>query len=78
VTFAGWNDGYGMLVVLSLGGGVTTWYAHLSRIDLRPGACVGAGAGVGAVGATGRATGPHLHFEVRVRDAAIDPAPLLG
>jgi murein DD-endopeptidase MepM/ murein hydrolase activator NlpD len=78
VTFAGWNDGYGMLVVLSLGGGVTTWYAHLSRIDVQPGACVGPGVRVGAVGATGRATGPHLHFEVRVRDAAIDPAPLLG
>jgi murein DD-endopeptidase MepM/ murein hydrolase activator NlpD len=78
VTFAGWNDGYGMLVVVSLGGGVATWYAHLSRIDVRLGACVAAGTGVGAVGATGHATGPHLHFEVRVRDAAIDPAPLLG
>jgi murein DD-endopeptidase MepM/ murein hydrolase activator NlpD len=78
VTFAGWNDGYGMLVVLSLGGGVSTWYGHLSRIDVRLGACIGAGTGVGAVGATGHATGPHLHFEVRVRDAAIDPAPLLG
>lgn len=78
VTFAGWNDGYGVLVVLSHGGGVTTWYAHLSRIDVRLGACLATGAGVGAVGATGRATGPHLHFEARVRGAAIDPAPLLG
>jgi murein DD-endopeptidase MepM/ murein hydrolase activator NlpD len=73
VTFAGVNDGYGRLVVLRHAAGVTTWYAHLSRIDVRPGACVGAGARVGAVGATGRATGPHLHFEVRLRGAATDP-----
>jgi murein DD-endopeptidase MepM/ murein hydrolase activator NlpD len=78
VTFAGADDGYGQLVVLSHGSGVTTWYAHLSRIDVRPGACVAAGARVGAVGATGRATGPHLHFEVRVRGAATDPRFALG
>jgi murein DD-endopeptidase MepM/ murein hydrolase activator NlpD len=78
VTFAGFDDGYGQLVVLAHGSGVTTWYAHLSRIDVRLGACVAAGAGLGAVGATGRATGPHLHFEVRVRGAAVDPRPALG
>jgi murein DD-endopeptidase MepM/ murein hydrolase activator NlpD len=73
VTFAGTDDGYGLLVVVAHGSGVTTWYAHLSRIDVRSGACVAAGARLGAVGATGRATGPHLHFEVRVRGAATDP-----
>jgi murein DD-endopeptidase MepM/ murein hydrolase activator NlpD len=78
VTFAGYNDGYGLLVVLSHGSSVTTWYAHLSRIDVGRGACVGVGAQVGAVGATGHATGPHLHFEVRVRGAAIDPRPVIG
>jgi murein DD-endopeptidase MepM/ murein hydrolase activator NlpD len=78
VTFAGFDDGYGLLVVLAHSGGVTTWYAHLSRIDVRPRACVAAGARVGAVGATGHATGPHLHFEVRVRGAAIDPRTALG
>jgi murein DD-endopeptidase MepM/ murein hydrolase activator NlpD len=78
VTFAGWNDGYGMLVVLSHGAGVTTWYAHLSRIAVSPRACVTTGALVGNVGATGHATGPHLHFEVRVRGAAIDPRRALG
>jgi murein DD-endopeptidase MepM/ murein hydrolase activator NlpD len=78
VRFAGFDDGYGLLVVLGHTAGVTTWYAHLSRIALRAGACVGAGALVGAVGATGRATGPHLHFEVRVRGAATDPLLALG
>jgi murein DD-endopeptidase MepM/ murein hydrolase activator NlpD len=78
VTFAGVDDGYGSLVVLSHGSGVTTWYAHLSRIDVRRGACLAAGTRVGAVGATGHATGPHLHFEVRVRGAATDPRFALG
>jgi peptidoglycan hydrolase-like protein with peptidoglycan-binding domain len=78
VTFAGYDDGYGLLVVLGHALGVTTWYAHLSRIDVRPGACVAAGAGLGLVGATGHATGPHLHFEVRVRGAATDPRLALG
>jgi murein DD-endopeptidase MepM/ murein hydrolase activator NlpD len=78
VQFAGWDDGYGQLVVIGHTLGVTTWYAHLSRIDTRPGACVAAGARIGLVGATGRATGPHLHFEVRVRGAATDPRFALG
>ena len=78
VAFAGFDDGYGFLVVLAHSGGVTTWYAHLSRIDVRPRACVASGTRVGAVGATGHATGPHLHFEVRVRGAAIDPRTALG
>ncbi len=78
VTFAGYDDGYGLLVVLAHRLGVTTWYAHLSRVDIRTGACVAAGARLGAVGATGHATGPHLHFEVRVRGAATDPRFALG
>jgi murein DD-endopeptidase MepM/ murein hydrolase activator NlpD len=78
VTFLGFDDGYGLLVVLAHGQGVTTWYAHLARITVGPRACVAAGARVGAVGATGHATGPHLHFEVRVRGAATDPRFALG
>jgi murein DD-endopeptidase MepM/ murein hydrolase activator NlpD len=78
VRFAGFDDGYGLLVVLGHAAGVTTWYAHLSRIAVRAGACVGTGALVGLVGATGHATGPHLHFEVRVRGAATDPLLALG
>ena len=75
VVSAGWDaGGYGKLVVLSHGSGVTTWYAHLSRIRVGRGACVAAGARIGAVGSTGRSTGPHLHFEVRLRGAAVNPA----
>ena len=74
VAWAAWRDGgWGDLVVIAHGGGVRTMYAHLSRIDVRVGEWVSAGAGVGRVGATGDATGPHLHFEVRYRGAAIDP-----
>jgi murein DD-endopeptidase MepM/ murein hydrolase activator NlpD len=69
VTFVRFDDG--LLVVLGHGLGVTTWYAHLSRADVGRGACVTGGAGVGAVIATGRATGPHLHFEVRVPRLAL-------
>jgi murein DD-endopeptidase MepM/ murein hydrolase activator NlpD len=78
VTSAAYDPGYGRLVVLAHGAGVTTWYAHLSRVHVAVGQCVAAGAPLGAVGATGRATGPHLHFEVRVRDATTDPRGALS
>ncbi|MDX6732013.1 MAG: hypothetical protein QOC54_1961 [Baekduia sp.] len=74
VVVAGWDaGGYGNLVVVAHRLGLTSWYAHLSSIAVRRHACVSAGALVGRVGATGRATGPHLHFELRLRGAAIDP-----
>ena len=57
---------------------MTSWYAHLSRLEVAAGQQVAAGSLIGRVGATGHATGPHLHFEVRVRDAAIDPLTALG
>ncbi|WP_272472870.1 peptidoglycan DD-metalloendopeptidase family protein [Baekduia alba] len=79
VASAGWDPGgYGNLVVLAHRFGVTSWYAHLSALAVRPGACVAAGTVVGRVGATGRATGPHLHFELRLRGAAIDPRGAVG
>ena len=72
------TGGYGKLVVLRHSLGMTSWYAHLSRILVRRGQCVAPGALLGRVGATGRATGPHLHFELRLRGAAVDPAPVTG
>jgi peptidoglycan hydrolase-like protein with peptidoglycan-binding domain len=78
VEAAGWNDGYGKMVLLRHAGGVETRYAHLSRITVRPGQFVSTGTLVGRVGATGFATGPHLHFEVIVGGANVDPAPALG
>ncbi|WP_028059936.1 peptidoglycan DD-metalloendopeptidase family protein [Candidatus Solirubrobacter pratensis] len=78
VVFSGYDDGYGLTVVLDHGDGVRTRYAHLSVAAVAPGAAVAAGRLVGRVGATGHATGPHLHFEVTVRGAATDPARALG
>jgi murein DD-endopeptidase MepM/ murein hydrolase activator NlpD len=74
VEFAGWGGtGWGNLVVIAHGSGVRTLYAHLSRMSVKPGKSVGTGSTIGYVGASGRATGPHLHFEVTVRGANVDP-----
>jgi murein DD-endopeptidase MepM/ murein hydrolase activator NlpD len=79
VVFAGSTaGGYGELVVIRHSLGVTTMYAHLSRVLVAPGEPVTVGSVLGLVGATGEATGPHLHFEVRVRGAAVDPLAALG
>ncbi len=78
VAFAGYDDGYGLSVVLDHGNGVQTRYAHLSSEALHAGAAITAGALVGRVGATGHATGPHLHFEVIVRGAYADPESALN
>jgi murein DD-endopeptidase MepM/ murein hydrolase activator NlpD len=77
VTWAAFFAGYGNLVVVAHGLGVRTLYAHLSRIVVHVGEHVLTGQPLGLVGATGDANGPHLHFEVRVRGAAIDPLPTL-
>jgi murein DD-endopeptidase MepM/ murein hydrolase activator NlpD len=77
VQSAGYHDGYGLLVVVA-GGGAEELYAHLSSSAVRRGAAVSAGQRLGRVGETGFATGPHLHFEVRIRGAAVDPGPALG
>jgi hypothetical protein len=78
VTWAGrLGGGWGNLVVVAHADGVRTMYAHLSTIAVRVGQRVGTGDRLGAVGATGDASGPHLHFEVRLRGAAVDPRPAL-
>jgi murein DD-endopeptidase MepM/ murein hydrolase activator NlpD len=77
VVFTGWNDGYGRLVVIAHGNGVETYYAHLRHIDTRSGASVARGEQVGRVGTSGNSYAPHLHFELRVRGAAVDALPAL-
>jgi peptidoglycan hydrolase-like protein with peptidoglycan-binding domain len=79
VVSAGWDSsGYGNLVVIEHPRGVRSWYAHLARIAVSRGASVVAGSTVGTVGATGHASGPHLHFVVRVAGAAVDPLTALN
>jgi Peptidase family M23/Putative peptidoglycan binding domain len=78
VTYAGWlAGGWGKLVVVAHADGVRTMYTHLSSIAVRLGQRITTGDRLGAVGATGDATGPHLHFEVRLGGAAVDPRPAL-
>ncbi len=78
VVQAGWlAGGWGYTVTIAHERGVRTMYAHLSRVDVRVGDDVAAGVTVGRVGASGDATGPHLHFELRLRDAALDPRSAL-
>jgi hypothetical protein len=78
VRFAGFNSGgYGNLVVVGHRLGFETWYAHLSRIAVSVGQSVVGGSRIGYIGATGRATGPHLHFEVRHAGIPVNPAPFL-
>ncbi|MGH6817737.1 MAG: M23 family metallopeptidase [Methylovirgula sp.] len=73
VVSAGFDGGYGNMVEIDHGNGLSTRYAHLSSIDVVPGQNVRFGTVVGHVGATGRATGPHLHYEVRVDGEPVDP-----
>ena len=76
VEFAGVQNGFGNVVIVKHGGSNTTVYAHLSRILVRQGQSIGQGQNVGAVGQTGWATGPHLHFEFRVNGAQRDPVTI--
>ena len=77
VVFADWHGGYGQLVTVDHGGGLTTRYAHLSKIEVRPGQEIARGQRLGAVGSTGRSTGPHLHYEVRIGDEPVNPRAYL-
>lgn len=73
VVHAGWAGGYGNLVVIDHGGGVCSRYGHLERVLVAPGDPVATGQKIGEIGSTGRSTGPHLHYEVRMGRIAIDP-----
>ncbi|WP_156911779.1 M23 family metallopeptidase [Kaistia adipata] len=73
VIAAGYNGGYGNMVDVDHGNGVVTRYGHLSKIAVKVGEKVVAGRRVGNVGSTGRSTGPHLHYEIRINGKAIDP-----
>lgn len=73
VLYAGWLRGYGQVIILDHGRDLTTVYAHLSKIEVNEGEKVSRGEQIGRVGSTGIATGPHLHFEVRVNGKAVNP-----
>ena len=77
VTFSGWKGGYGRTVEVTHTNGIVTRYAHLARITVKKGQSIDAGATLGGLGSSGRSTGPHLHFEVRINGRAVNPRPFL-
>jgi murein DD-endopeptidase MepM/ murein hydrolase activator NlpD len=74
---AGWKGGYGNMVEIDHGNGLTTRYGHLSHIDVEVGDTITRGQLLGLVGSTGRSTGPHLHYEMRLNDRPVNPRHLL-
>jgi murein DD-endopeptidase MepM/ murein hydrolase activator NlpD len=78
VTFVGQMSGYGNAIEVTHEGGIITRYGHLSAFLVKEGDTVSTGSPIGRVGSTGRSTGPHLHFEVRRADNAVDPARYLN
>ena len=77
VSFVGQIRGYGNVVEVSHGNGLLTRYAHMSKTMAKVGQRVAAGDVIGAIGSTGRSTGPHLHFEVRINGSVVNPRPFL-
>lgn len=77
IVTAGWSGGYGRLIEVDHGNGLTTRYGHLSEISVKVGEQVKIGQVIGAVGSTGRSTGPHLHYETRIDGEAVDPQKFL-
>ena len=77
VARAGWDGGYGNLVEIDNGHGISTRFGHLSKILVKAGQWVHRGQVIGLMGSTGRSTGPHLHYEVRVDGKAVNPKKFL-
>jgi murein DD-endopeptidase MepM/ murein hydrolase activator NlpD len=77
VTVASWQGGYGKMVEIDHGDGLSTRYGHMSVIDVKVGDQVRIGQTIGKIGLTGRSTGPHLHYETRINDEAVDPQRFL-
>ena len=78
IIYSGWQSGYGNVVIISHGGGLSTLYGHQSRLGVSLGQVVGAGQIIGYVGSTGHSTGPHVHFETRYGGVARNPRGCLG
>jgi murein DD-endopeptidase MepM/ murein hydrolase activator NlpD len=77
VVSSGWSGGYGRMVEIDHGNGLSTRYGHLSEIGVKVGDTIKIGQVIGAVGSTGRSTGPHLHYETRIDGEAVDPQKFL-
>jgi murein DD-endopeptidase MepM/ murein hydrolase activator NlpD len=77
VVSSGWSGGYGRMVEIDHGNGLSTRYGHLSEINVKVGDAIKIGQVIGAVGSTGRSTGPHLHYETRIDGEAVDPQKFL-
>lgn len=77
VVYSGWMGGYGRVIVINHGGGYTTLYAHCSKLLVAKGRKVSAGQAIARVGSSGRSTGPHLHFEVRLNNSPTNPLKIL-
>jgi len=77
ITIAGRQRGYGNVIYVDHGAGLSTRYGHLSEIDVKIGQTVTRGQTIGLVGSTGRSTGPHLHYEVRINNQPVDPRQYL-
>lgn len=77
VTKAGWNGGYGRFIEITHGNGLSTRYAHMSKLKVKEGQIVEPGAVIGLMGSSGRSTGPHLHYEIRKGKKAVNPVKFI-
>ena len=77
VTYAGWESGYGRVVVVEHGYGFSTRYGHCNRLEVKVGDEIKRGQVIGYMGSTGMSTGSHCHYEVRIHGVPVDPIPYL-